>query len=125
MPVLNCVDLLEKGRTTGQAARLLYDPPRREQLELEAAKAKQAEEQSKASKKKTGAGKAAATTKAADKAKAPEPVQSPGIHPDDDDEEEDEEEEEEMEEAPAAPERYWFGLVCYGLPNLAVTGGKN
>ena len=113
------LDLLEKGRTTGQAARMLYDPPHREKLELEAAKAKQAEEQSKMSKK--GGGKAT-DTKKTDKAKVPEPakvsepVQSPGINPD---EEEDEEEEEEMDEGPM-PTRYWYSLVCYGLPNLVV-----
>jgi len=122
------VDLLERGRTTGQAARLLYDPPRREKLEAEAAKAKEAEEQSKM--KKTGgkgkdaaAGKDGTATKTTNKAKAPEPVQSPGIPPDDDEEEE---EEEEMEDA-VVPSRYWYSLVCYGLPNLAVATqpGKN
>ena len=115
------VDLLEKGKTTGQAARLLYEPPRREKLELEAAKAKQAEELSKASKKagaKAADGKA---TKMGDKAKVSEPAQSPGIHS-----EEEEEEEEEMVEAPV-PSRYWYSLICYGLPNLVVVtqSGKN
>lgn len=115
------VDLLERGRMTGQTARLLYNPPRREWLELEAAKAKQVEEQSKMSKKGGAAGKAreGAATKMADKPKVPEPVQSPEIHPDEDEEEE---EEEEMQDVAPVPSRYWFSLVCYGLPNLAVSG---
>jgi len=107
---------LENGKTTGQAARLLYEPARREKLQAEAAKAKQAEEQSKASKK--AGGKAAADGKATKmdiRAKVPEPVQSPAI----DEEEEEEEEEEETDEV-AAASRYSFSLVCYGLPNLVV-----
>ena len=111
------LELLEKGRTTGQAARLLYDPVRREMLELEAAKAKEAEEQSKMSKKGGGKAREGAVTKMADKSKAaPEPDQSSGIHLD---EEEEEEEEEEVDEAPV-PSRNWYSLICYGLPNLVV-----
>jgi len=115
------LDLLEKGKTTGQAARLLYEPPRREKLELEAAKAKQAEELSKTSKKTGGKDKDDKTAKMGNKARVPEPVQSPGIN-----EEEEEEEEEEMDEV-EVPSRYWYSLVCYGLPNLVIVTqpGKN
>ena len=115
-----CVlDLLEKSKTTGQAARLLYDPPRREKLEREAAKAKLAQEQKlhKGSKKAGGR-----TTKTGDKSKVPEQNQTHGV----DEEEEEEEEEEEMADVPA-PVRHWYSLVCYGLPNLVVVtqSGKN
>ena len=102
-------DLLESGKTTGQVARLLYDPARRERLEAEAAKAKLAEEQNKA--KKAGGGKAV-DGKATKMDKVPEPVQSPVI-------DEEEEEEEETDEVPAAS-RHSYSLVCYGLPNLVV-----
>jgi len=110
-------DLLEKGKTTGQAARLLYEPQRREKLELEAAKAKEAEELKKTSKKAGGKATGDKSTKTVDKAKVPEPAQSP-------DEEEEEEEDEEMDEVPE-PSRWWYSLVCYGMPNLVVTSGKN
>jgi len=106
-------DLLENGKTTGQAARLLYEPARREKLEAEAAKAKQAEEQSKASKK---AGVKASDSKVAktdNRAKVPEPTQSPVV------DEDEEEEEQEMDEVPVAS-RNSYSLVCYGLPNLVV-----
>lgn len=109
-------DLLEKGKTTGQAARLLYEPQRREKLELEAAKAKEAEELKKTSKKAGGKATSDKAAKTADKAKVLEPAQSP--------DEDEEEEDEEMDEVPV-PSRWWYSLICYGMPNLVVTSGKN
>jgi len=118
-------DLLEKGRTTGQAARLLYEPSRREKLEREAAVAEQAQEQNKARKKGAG-GAGKAESKPDDMAKATaEPAQSQGVQED----EEQEEEEEEPDELHlvALPIRHSYSLVCYGLPNLVVAtqSGKN
>lgn len=108
------LDLLEKGRTTGQAARLMYEPARREKLELEAAKAKQAEEQSKSKKKAGGKATDEKAAKTDDKHKVPEPVPSPVVR------DEEQEEENKVDEVPV-PSRYWYNLVCYGLPNLIVS----
>jgi len=109
-----CQDLLENGKTTGQAARLLYEPARREKLEAEAAKAKLAAEQSKAKKKAGGKAVDSKATKMDKMPEKPEQVQSPTM-----DEAEEEEEEEETDEVPVTS-RHSFSLVCYGLPNLVV-----
>jgi len=114
-----CLDLLENGRTTGQVARLLYEPARRERLERK--EAKEAEELSKASKKAGGKAADDKAAKTGNKAKVPEPAQSHGSL----EKEEDEEEEEEMMDEIVVPSRHWYSLICYGLPNLVVTTGKN
>lgn len=133
-------DLLATGRTTGQLVLRLFDPARHQREEEEAAKAKEAEEQAKATNKKGKADSDKAASKdalkkdkkelqkkqptdtdkkAANSAKnsqspLPEATASSPIEPVSPTELLD------VQSSEQDIDRNWFGLVCYGLSNLAV-----
>lgn len=112
-------DLLPNGKTTGQTARLLVDPERREQEMKKAAEEKENQDKEKAVPKE------AVKEKEKDKEKANKKAgrdnKSPGSKAP-----KDGLEGESVLEEPVVPEkppltRNWLNMVCYGLPNLVVT----
>ncbi|CAH1785035.1 unnamed protein product [Owenia fusiformis] len=92
-------DLLPKGKSTGQVARYLLSPAKRRSDELEAERLKEEAE----NKNKTG---------------DPDP-KAKGHEADG--QEVDDEEEVEPVEPPMEPNRSWYNMVCYGMPNIVVT----
>ncbi|XP_076434592.1 cilia- and flagella-associated protein 46-like isoform X2 [Babylonia areolata] len=144
---LNMKDLLEKGKTTGQTVRLLFNPRKRrdEEKPKEAeepsshrddhhhkegsgAKGKKDESSTERSKKDEHHGKKDEHhhgKKGDDASKADtgsvfaESTQGDGATTDRDDPDKDQEEP--KEEDLSVMRRAWFNMVCYGMPNLVVT----
>ena len=98
------VDLLAKGKTTGQAMRLLCDPPRRRAEEKKEAEALAEADPKAAAAQQQQAEEAAAAAAAA--AEGEEGATEGEAVP---------------EEEPLLMNRGWFNMVCYGLPNMMVT----
>jgi uncharacterized membrane protein len=138
-------DLLAVGRTTGQLVVRLFDPVRHQKEEEEAAKAKEAEEQAKTNKKGKAESEKVASKDALKKGKK-EPQNKQSTDADKKSASSPNHAQSPLPVATASspteqlsptelldvqsPEqdidRNWFGLVCYGLPNLAVgTIGKS
>ena len=89
-------DLLAKGKSTGETARLMFIPnKRRDEEKIEEQALAEAEEA-----KKGGAGKTEAKPATDDNNEEVASV---------------------VEDPPLEMGRHWFNMICYGLPNLVVT----